>query len=292
MLASTDRYAEAPGPRAAGVRLLGPADLPAALEVLAADPVTNVFVEYRSRITQLDQRWLGGQMWGYVEDGELLSLCHVGANLVPVQAGREACAAFARHALGQRRTSSTIVGPRESVELLWADLADTWGRPRDERWDQPHLQISTPPLVEPDPLVRRTGAGEVDLLYPACVAMYTEEVGVSPELDGGRNLYRARVSQLVSRGWSFSRIDDGKVVFKAEVACATPLACQIQGVYVDPSRRGEGLCTSGMAAVVDFALREIAPTVSLYVNAHNVGARKAYERVGFTQSGTFSTLMF
>lgn len=274
------------------MRVLGPADLPEALEVLATDPVTNVFVEYRSRMTQLDPRWLGGQMWGYTADGRLQSLCHVGANLVPVNGTPEACAAFAQRALRQRRFSSTIVGPRDAVELLWADLAHAWGTPRELRWDQPHLQTSTPPDIAGDPAVRRTTPEEIETLYPACVAMYEEEVGVSPEVDGGRNLYRARVSQLVNRGWSFSRIEDGKVVFKAEIACATPSACQVQGVWVDPSRRGEGLCTRGMATVVDVALREIAPTVALYVNAHNIAARTAYERVGFRQSATFSTIMF
>jgi predicted GNAT family acetyltransferase len=288
----TDRDASAPEPWSAGVHVLGPDDLPAALDLLARDPVTNVFADYRARITQLDQRWLGGQMWGYVEDGELVSLCHVGANLVPVAATPAACAAFAARALTRRRASATIVGPRAEVEMLWDHLGPRWGTPRDERWDQPHLQTSTPSPVEPDPLVRRTTSEETDVLYPACVAMYTEEVGVSPEVDGGRNLYRARVSQLVGRGWSFSRIEDGRVVFKAEVACATPYAAQIQGVYVDPARRGEGLCTRGMAAVVRTTLAEIAPTVALYVNAHNVAARAAYERVGFQQTGTFSTLMF
>ena len=272
--------------------MLGPADLPAALEVLATDPVTNVFVEYRSRMTQLDPRWLGGQMWGYHADGRLEALCHVGANLVPVAGTAESCAAFAQRALRQRRLSSTIVGPRDAVELLWAELEGEWGRPRELRWDQPHLQISAPPELAGDPEVRRTTPDEIDTLYPACVAMYEEEVGVSPEADGGRNLYRARVAQLVNRGWSFSRIEHGKVVFKAEIACATPLACQVQGVWVDPARRGEGLCTRGMAAVVDVALREIAPTVALYVNAHNLAARTAYERVGFRQSATFSTIMF
>ncbi|RNM15864.1 GNAT family N-acetyltransferase [Nocardioides pocheonensis] len=274
------------------MRVLGPADLPAALEVLAGDPVTNVFVEYRSRLTQLDPRWLGGQMWGYLVDGKLQALCHVGANMVPVAGTPESCAAFAARALRHRRVSSTIVGPREAVELLWSDLAEEWGAPREARWDQPHLEIATASEVTADALVRRTTPEEIDTLYPACVAMYEEEVGVSPELDGGRNLYRARVAQLVNRGWSFSRIEDGKVVFKAEVACATPTACQIQGVWVDPERRGEGLCTRGMAAVVDVALREIAPNVALYVNAHNIAARTAYERVGFRQSGTFSTIMF
>jgi uncharacterized protein len=291
VLASQGRYAEGPSGRSDEVRVLGPADLPAALEVLATDPVPNVFVEYRTRLTQLDQRWLGGQMWGYEAEGRLAAMCHVGANMVPVAGTPESCAAFARRAVGQRRLSSTIVGPREAVELLWSDLAGSWGDPREMRWDQPHLEISTRPLVQPDPDVRRTQTDEVDTLYPACVAMYQEEVGVSPELDGGRNLYRARVSQLVNRGWSFSRIEGGRVVFKAEVACATPAACQIQGVWVHPDRRNEGLCTGGIAAVVDIALREIAPTVSLYVNAHNTAARTAYERVGFCQSTTFSTIM-
>src|SRR5215213_10634336 len=65
---------------------------------------------------------------------------------------------------------------------------------------------------------------------PACVAMYTEEVGVDPEVEGGAPIYRSRVRQLIGLGWSFARIEDGRVVFKAEVAHATPYAAQIQGV--------------------------------------------------------------
>ena len=107
------------------------------------------------------------------------------------------------------------------------------------------MEISTTPAVAPDPLVRRSVEADLDTLYPACVAMYTEEVGVSPELGGGADLYRARVAQLVAKGWSFSRIEDGQVVFKAEVAAASPYACQVQGVYVAPDRRGEGLAAAG-----------------------------------------------
>jgi len=32
--------------------------------------------------------------------------------------------------------------------------------------------------------------------------------------------------------------------------------------------------------------------VSLYVNEWNVPARRAYERVGFAETGRFSTIMF
>ena len=276
----------------AHVRVLGPEDLAEALAVMERDPVVNVFAEHRARQTNLDPRWMGGEMWGFHTDGALVSLCHVAANLVPVNAGPEACAAFAARAARMGRNSATIVGPRDAVRWLWDDLEAEWAVPRDQRWEQPHLEISTAPLVEPDPLVRRTREWQLDELYPACVAMYTEEVGISPEIDGGSGLYRARVSQLVSRGWSFSRIDDGEVVFKAEVACRTDHAAQIQGVYVAPELRGRGYGSHGMAAVVQAVLAELAPTVSLYVNAHNTGAHKAYENVGFEQTDTFATLMF
>ncbi len=275
-----------------GLRLLGPADLPAMAELLARDPVVNVFVDYRSRVTQLDPRWMGGEMWGYVEDGELVSACHAAANLVPVNATPDAIAAFAARGVRQRRRCSTIVGPADAVAGLWEHLSEHWSRPREFRWNQPHLEISGPPRVAPDPLVRRTTPADLEVLYPACVAMYTEEVGISPELGGGADMYRARVAQLISKGWSFARIEDGRVVFKAEVAAVSPYACQVQGVYVAPDRRGEGLATVGMAAVVDYALREIAPVISLYVNDHNHAARRAYAAVGFEQSAVFSTIMF
>ncbi|HZJ07608.1 MAG TPA: GNAT family N-acetyltransferase [Nocardioidaceae bacterium] len=275
-----------------GLRLLGPSDLPATLELLARDPVVNVFADYRSRITKLDPRWMGGEMWGYVEDGRLVSACHSAANLVPVEPTPDAIQAFAARGIQQRRRCSTIVGPVEVVASLWAELSSHWSRPREFRWDQPHLETSQSPAVEPDPLVRRTNVDDLGALYPACVAMYREEVGASPEVGGGAPMYRARVSQLISKGWSFARIEDGRVVFKAEVAAVTPHACQVQGVWVDPDRRGEGLSVIGMAAVAMIALREIAPVVSLYVNHHNIPARRAYEAVGFEQTGVFATIMF
>jgi predicted GNAT family acetyltransferase len=154
------------------------------------------------------------------------------------------------------------------------------------------MEIAGEPAVDPDPLVRRSEHRDLRVVYPACVAMHTEELGVSPEAGGGADLYRARVSQLIDRGWSFARIEEGKVLFKAEVASATPYACQVQGVYVDPAHRNQGLATAGMAAVVEIARREIAPIVSLYVNEHNVAARHAYQRAGFRTTCEFGTVLF
>ncbi len=275
-----------------GVRVLGKADVDAFLELTARDPVVNVFAEYRARTTNLEPRWLGGEMWGRFRDGDLVAACHVAANLVPVQCEVGDAETFAERALGRGRTTSTIVGPSAAVEAFWELAGRRWGEPRETRWRQPHLAIETGPRVAPDPEVRPTTRGDFDRLYPACVAMYTEEVGVSPEAAGGADLYRARVRQLINRGWSFARFEDDRLVFKAEVACVTPYAAQVQGVWVPPDRRGEGLATHGMAAVVESVRRAIAPVVSLYVNDWNEPARHAYERVGFAETARFSTIMF
>jgi len=275
-----------------GIRVLGPADLPAFLELVGRDPVVNVFAEHRCRTTNLEPRWLGGEMWGRYDGGALVAACHVGANLVPIEATEDDARAFGERALTRSRTVSTLVGPQPAVRALWEVVSPRWSAPREVRWEQPHLAIAGPPAVAPDPAVRRTTRADLEAIYPACVAMYTEEVGVSPEIGGGRDLYRARVQQLISRGWSFARFDEGRPVFKAEVACATPSAAQIQGVWVAPDRRGEGLAVAGMAAVVELVRREIAPAVSLYVNEWNTPARRAYARVGFTETARFSTIMY
>ncbi|MDP9418408.1 MAG: GNAT family N-acetyltransferase [Actinomycetota bacterium] len=277
---------------AATLRVLDTHDLGDALAVADRDPVANVFVASRLRSAGMDAWRLGAEVWGYVVDGRLESICYAGANLVPVEAGPAAIRAYADRARRQGRRCSSIVGPAEAVGPLWDLLVEAWGPARDVRAGQPVCVADSPPAVEPDPLVRPVRRDELEVLLPASIAMFTEEVGVSPVGQDGGALYRARVAELVSSERAFARIEDGRVVFKAEVGAATDRVCQVQGVWVAPERRGEGLSEAGMAAVVEHARRRIAPVVSLYVNDYNTAARRAYARVGFREVATFTSVLF
>jgi len=298
------RRADSPGTGAVGedasvlrstVRLLDRADLDAALAVCARDVVANAFVAARLLSGGLSLR-SGGELWGYYEAGELRSLCWAGANLVPVEATPEAVEAFAARARRVGRHCSSLVGPADAVLALWRRLELYWGPAREVRAQQPLMAIDTPALVAPDPRVRRSRVDELHLVVPACVAMFTEEVGYSPVAADGGAMYHAQVTSLVSAGRSFVRLDDGprgpQVTFKAELGSVTPAAVQVQGVWVDPARRGEGHALSGMAAVVEHVRAEVAPVVSLYVNGFNHRAVHVYEKVGFTRTGTFATVLF
>jgi uncharacterized protein len=279
-------------PTGSGLRQLDERDRSAVLAICDRDPVTNVFVASRVRALGLDPGRLGAQMWGHAPGGRLESLCYSGANLVPVAATPDAVAAFAERAVRQGRRCSSVVGPAAEVQALWALLRPRWGPAREVRPVQPVMVTAGPPLVPPDPLVRRVRSDEIDILWPASVAMFTEEVGVSPTIGDGGASYRARLEQLIRGGRAFARIEHGKVIFKAEIGAVTPQACQVQGVWVRPERRGEGLAAPGMAAIVVEAARSIAPLVSLYVNDYNQPARAAYRRAGFTETGRFMSVLF
>lgn len=278
--------------RTSQTRLLDARDTGAIRALLAVDPVADVFVASRVETAGVDAWRLGAELWGYSEHGRLASLCYSGANLVPVQAGRAAVRAYAERARRQGRRCSTIVGPADAVQQLWDLLEPSWGRARKVRRCQPLLAMSGPPAVAPDPYVRVVRRDEVDRLLPACVAMFAEEVGVSPLAAGGGPAYRARVQELVGQGRAYARIEGGRVLFKAEVAAATSSVCQLQGVWVDPAMRGRGLGTAGTAAVVELARTQVAGTVSLYVNDFNTSARRSYARVGFREVGTLASVLF
>lgn len=278
--------------RSAPTRVLDDRDLHAVNELLARNPVADVFVASRVAACGLDPWRLGAEMWGHVVDGRVAALCYSGANLWPVAAGVVASRLFAERARRQGRRCSSIVGDAESVRVMWRYLEPSWGKAREIRDAQPLLSISGSPLVKPDPGVRQVRPDELDVLLPACVAMFTEEIGVSPVAADGGVLYRARVAEFIGQRRSFARIENGRVLFKAEIGAVAGGVCQVQGVWVTPELRGRGLGVAGTASVVALAQAMFAPVVSLYVNEFNHVARAAYDRVGFRRVGTFASILF
>ena len=274
------------------VRALGEGERAAVERILDRDPYAGAQVAERVAAQGLSWWRADGRIYGYEPAAGVESIIWSGAHLVPVGATPAAVAAFAELLGGEPRICSSIIGRAEPVLDLWKRLAPHWGTAREVRPNQPLLVIGADPAVPPDPQVRLVRPGEVDQLFPAAVAMYTEEVGVSPIQDDGGRGYRRRVTELVKGKRAYARFDGGQVVFKAELAIITRRTAQVQGVWVHPEYRGRGMATAAMSAVVTDALRRVAPTVSLYVNDYNTAARRVYERCGFTQAGTFATVLF
>jgi predicted GNAT family acetyltransferase len=274
----------------AAVRPLGEPDRDFALSLCAADPDMHVFVA--ARILEGGLSDARAACYGY-ERGRRSALCWSAANVVPVGGDAKAMEALADTVMARRRYASSLLGPAEQVHALWQCLEPSWGPPREIREVQPVLTMRELPSQSGqrlDPSVRVATEEEVDLVMPAAEAMFTEEIGYPPYRGSG-STYRTGVAALIRRRHTLVRVEDGRVVFKADFGSVALGAAQIQGVWVHPDHRGIGLAVPAMASVVEHALRHIASSVTLYVNDYNTAALATYRRLGMVQSGVFSTIL-
>lgn len=256
--------------------------------VLDEDPVGACMVASRVVEHGIEPAAIGGELWTRQRPTE--SLCYAGANLIPLRGGADDMYAFADKAMSTARRCSSLVGRAEMVLPLWQRLEHAWGAARDVREQQPLMALSTPPVCAMDPAVRQVRADELDAYLVAAIDMFIGEVGIDPRVgDGGRG-YRRRVAGLIAAGRAWARFERGQVVFKAEVGSQSPSVGQIQGVWVHPDWRGHGIGTAGTATLAAAVVRG-GRTASLYVNDFNTVARATYQRIGFTQVGTFATVL-
>jgi predicted GNAT family acetyltransferase len=256
--------------------------------VLDEDPVGACMVASRVVEHGIEPAAIGGELWTRQRPTE--SLCYAGANLIPLRGSADDMHAFADKAMSTARRCSSLVGRAEMVLPMWQRLESAWGAARDVRAHQPLMALSTPPVCATDPAVRQVRADELDAYLVAAIDMFIGEVGIDPRIgDGGRG-YRRRVAGLIAAGRAWARFERGQVVFKAEVGSQSPSVGQIQGVWVHPDWRGHGIGTAGTATLAAAVVRT-GRTASLYVNDFNTVARATYHRIGFTQVGTFATVL-
>ncbi|AKT52898.1 acetyltransferase [Arsenicicoccus sp. oral taxon 190] len=276
------------------VQPLGPADEDAALAICHRDPDAHVFVA--ARILEGALRTQPGSLLGLVDRDAPLgyrSLVWAGANVVPVELDEDQVPAVVGRLRRRSRWASSLFGPAGPVAALWSGLTPTWGTPRAIRAVQPLLSTSTPPSrlgITPDPRVRPARPQEVDAVVPAAAAMFTDEIGYPP-YSGSSAAYRRSVAALVEQGRTFVMMQGSQVAFKADVGSVALGVAQVQGVWLAPALRGQGLAVPLMAAVVEAVLADTARTVSLYVNDFNAPARATYDRIGMRQVGEFSTVL-
>ena len=173
------------------------------------------------------------------------SLCWAGANLVPVECTprgdrgvRRPRAAAGPAVLVDRRARRS--GPA-AVAAARAVLGPGPGRPR-----QPAADGDRRPAARAGrtPSCGRPPSRTARVVTPACVAMFTEEVGYSPVAADGGPLYNAQVAGLVRPAGRSSphrgRPAGREVVFKAELGSVIPEGGPGAGRLGEPALPGPG----------------------------------------------------
>jgi uncharacterized protein len=247
------------------------------LAFCAEAPIERVFLE------DIARRGLG-RFTAAADEGRLVSLCHVGANVVP---SGPRCAMFADATVrGQARM---IIGEEVAVGELWEAAAFRMPRPRDDRPGQPVYVLETSP--EPGETgLRPARLSDLEQLVPACAAAHREEIGIDPlrrDPDGFRWRTRAQIEE--GRSWVW--IEDGVILFKAEASAWTPSAVQLQQVWVDPDVRRHGYAQRALRDLCRLLLEQV-PSVCLFVRPENAPALALYESIGMERTISYRSLIF
>ena len=247
------------------------------LAFCAEDPVERVFLEDVAR------RGLG-RFVGIADRGRLSALCHVGANVVPSGHG---VAALARAAA--RGEPRMMVGEEGAVSELWEAIRRRMPEPLEDRPGQPVFVLDSPPARSGTGL-RTATLEDLDLLVPACAAAYFEEVGVDAYArDPG--LFRWRTRSQIELGRSWLWVEDDEICFKAEASACTPSAVQLQQVWVEPERRGQGYAKRALSDLCALLLGQ-TPVVCLFARRENAAALALYDSIGMRQTIRYRSLIF
>ena len=221
------------------------------------------------------------------QEGRFVGVALIGHSVLFEARSENVIAAFAGVAQ-RRRDVHLLLGQSGEVDTFWSYYADGGQRPRlfcrelllELRWPVG--------VLEPVPDLRLAETNDLDLIVPSHARTVVEESGIDPlEVDpvNFRERCRRRIEQKHTWVW----INNGKLIFKAEIVSDTPEVIYVEGVEVNPAERGKGYglrCISQLSRT----LLHRAPSVCLLANQRNTAAQAFYRKAGYKLIGYYDSI--
>lgn len=183
-----------------------------------------------------------------------------------------------------------IMGEQERIKQFWNHYADEGQEIRlicRELLFELRRAVQVPEKIEG---LRLATIDDLDLIAPVHAAMAEAESGVNP-LTGDPIGFRQRCARRIEKGRVWVVVEDGQLVFKADIQADTPDVIYLEGIYVNPLQRGRGI---GRACISELTQKLLIRTKSIcvLVNENNQKACSFYRLSNFKLRGRYySTFM-
>ncbi len=229
-----------------------------------------------------------GEFYGYRgAQQELQGVALIGHHILFAARTEAALAAFAVQARACRQ-ARIILGEQAAAMQFWSHYAEA-GMRRTVKRELLLVKRATATAAEtPKRGLRRATLAELDCVSEAHALMIEAARGLNPlkvDADG----FRERLGQRLEQGRVWAWIEDGRLIFKADIISETPEAFYLEGIYVNPDERGQGY---GLSCLAQLSRELLTRTKSLclLVSEQNRVALSFYQRAGFQLHSNYHTV--
>ena len=260
-----------------------------ALDFLSKRPVQTVIIAGWIREHGIESPRHRGKFYGYWNTDGILE----GVALIGHICMFETCSDAALFAFAERARQES------SVQLLFAEdiqLKEFWHSYR-RRHQEPRIlchellyEKRAQPFstLELGSGLRKARLEELRQVAAAHAEMVVEETGENPlytDSDG----FHKRCAIRIQEGKVWVLIEDGELIFKADVVAETPETAYVEGLWVNPRQRRRGYGQFCWRALTRELLSEKFSMCG-FVNDENLSARLFYEKFGCRWKASFDKI--
>ena len=258
------------------------------IEFLSQRPIHTVAMQSMIRDNGLVNSLNRGKFFGYRDmNGHLEGVALVGHATLMETVSDRALQALA-HVARDCPYTHMIMGEQERVNDFWKNYAELGQTPRlaCREW---LLELKKPERsVKGISSLRLATEEELDLVMPIQAQLALHESGVDPmKVDPAG--FRRRCLRRINQGRTWVLVEDGKLIFKADVISETNEVIYLEGIWVAEDRRN-GRVGSRCMNELGRRLLQNADSICLLANELNVGAVNFYRKCGFQFRATYETI--
>jgi uncharacterized protein len=257
------------------------------LSFLAQRPLHTVYMASMIRDNGIESPLNRGRFYSYrAADGRLEGVALLGhATLIEARTD-SALTAFAR--LAQQSSLPYLIrGEEDMVKKFWSQYGKS-GQGASRICRELLLeQVSAPEGPELTGL-RLATLDDLESVVKVNSAMAEAESGSDP-LKRDPEGFRYRTARRIARGRNWIWMEDGKLLFKADIIADTPEVIYLEGIYVEPGERGKGYGSAGLAQLGRLLLQRTG-SICLTVNVRKNKTKGFYCKAGYTLRSYYDTI--
>ena len=258
------------------------------LKFLAQRPIHTVAMMSLIHDNGISSPFNRGAFYGCRDlTGQLEGVALVGHATLMETISDRALAALAQVA---RECPSThlIMGEKERVADFWSHYSETGRRQRlaCREW---LFELTWPVEARASVVgLRPATTSELELVMPIQAQLAFNESDIDPMLVDPQG-FRERCLRRIEQGRTWVVVEDGELIFKADVISKTAEVIYIEGVWLRDDCRQQSLGTRFMSELMRRLLKD-TKSICLLVNETNKQAHGFYRKCGFHFRATYETI--